>query len=239
MSTPNIEVLRGLAEAAAPQNIDTAEIKRTFEGGEHMECPVCQGEGHVELESEYCNYDNTAIGVEFYGIGKAHGTAEAYFRAANPATIIALLDTLTAQAERIKELEAEADAGCFVHGREMDTLRTQLAALQGDDELPELPEPTVRSATFTAIAMYYGADDLQAYARQHAAQVRTKMVPLEKDAARYRWLRMRDWFDGPLCVLRDPQIVLTRASSLGADCPSRDRLDAAIDAAMGITGEPK
>lgn len=50
------------------------------------------------------------------------------------------------------------------------------------------------------------------------------------DAARYRWLRMRDWFDGPLCVLRNPKKVLTEGRGLGADCPSRERLDEAIDA---------
>ena len=54
-----------------------------------------------------------------------------------------------------------------------------------------------------------------------------------KDAARYRWLRMQDWFSGSLCVLRGPKKVLTSGAALGADCPSRERLDAAIDAAMG------
>jgi hypothetical protein len=57
-----------------------------------------------------------------------------------------------------------------------------------------------------------------------------------KDAARYRWLRQQDWFDGELCVLRDPKKVLTRGIGLGADCPSLDRLDAAIDAAMNVRG---
>lgn len=55
---------------------------------------------------------------------------------------------------------------------------------------------------------------------------------LRVDADRYQWLRMQDWFDGPLCVLRDPKAALTRGSGLGADCPSRMRLDTAIDAAM-------
>ena len=55
---------------------------------------------------------------------------------------------------------------------------------------------------------------------------------LERDTARYRWLREQDWFDGVLCVLRDPKKVLSRGTGLGADCPSRDRLDAAIDAAL-------
>jgi hypothetical protein len=58
----------------------------------------------------------------------------------------------------------------------------------------------------------------------------------EKDAARYRWLRMQDWFDGELYVLPDPKAVLTRGLGLGADCPSRERLDSAIDAAMQAQG---
>lgn len=53
-----------------------------------------------------------------------------------------------------------------------------------------------------------------------------------RDAARYRWLREQDWFSSPLCVLRDPKRVLTNGNVIGADCPSRDRLDAAIDAIL-------
>lgn len=49
-----------------------------------------------------------------------------------------------------------------------------------------------------------------------------------KDAARYRWLRQRDWFDSPLCVVMNPK----QAVKPGNDCPSRSRLDAAIDSAM-------
>lgn len=54
----------------------------------------------------------------------------------------------------------------------------------------------------------------------------------QADAARYRWLREQSWFDGPLCVLRDPKKVLTTGAGLGADCPSLGRLDEAIDAAL-------
>lgn len=50
----------------------------------------------------------------------------------------------------------------------------------------------------------------------------------QKDAERYRWLRMSDWWDSPLCVVRNP----ARQVQPGSDCPSRDRLDAAIDAAL-------
>lgn len=56
---------------------------------------------------------------------------------------------------------------------------------------------------------------------------------LVKDAARYRWLRDCDWFSSELCVLRSPKQVLTKTGlTLGADCPSRNRLDEAIDAAL-------
>ena len=51
---------------------------------------------------------------------------------------------------------------------------------------------------------------------------------LKKDAERYRWLRIADWWNSPLCVIRDPK----QQAKPGADCPSRDRLDEAIDAAL-------
>jgi hypothetical protein len=50
-----------------------------------------------------------------------------------------------------------------------------------------------------------------------------------RDAARYRALRMMDWFDGPLCVVSDPKRLFAQPRAIGTDCPSRDRLDAAID----------
>lgn len=51
---------------------------------------------------------------------------------------------------------------------------------------------------------------------------------MAKDAERYRWLRTADWWSSPLCVIRDPK----QQAKPGTDCPSRDRLDSAIDAAM-------
>lgn len=52
---------------------------------------------------------------------------------------------------------------------------------------------------------------------------------LRKDADRYQWLRIADWWRSPVCVIRNPK----EQAKLGSDCPSGDRLDAAIDAAMG------
>lgn len=65
-----------------------------------------------------------------------------------------------------------------------------------------------------------------------AAYIDAQMERDRKDAMRYRWLRTCDWFGSSLCVLRDPKKVLTTGSGLGADCPSRDRLDQAIDAEL-------
>lgn len=110
--------LKAAAMAATPQKIEGAQEK-TEDGC--MECPCCSGDGQVDVGADYCNYDNTAIGVIFYGIGDAHVAAERYFRAANAATVLALLAELederasreqwqqncTRAEERISELEAK------------------------------------------------------------------------------------------------------------------------------------
>jgi hypothetical protein len=93
----NYSELKKLAEAATPQDFDSAEEK--VENG-YIECPHCGGSGEVELEADYCNYDNVAIGVQFYGIGHEFGAAEAYYRAARPTAVLALIadrDALAAQ----------------------------------------------------------------------------------------------------------------------------------------------
>ena len=48
-----------------------------------------------------------------------------------------------------------------------------------------------------------------------------------EDAANYRWLREQSWQSPDLCVVARPK----QAVKLGCDCPSHDRLDAAIAAA--------
>lgn len=90
----DINKLKALAEAATPQNFDTAEA--VSEGG-WIECPSCGGEGHIDLGNDYCNYDSCALGVQFYGIGDEHVMAEAYYRAANPAAVLELI----AEVERL------------------------------------------------------------------------------------------------------------------------------------------
>ena len=51
---------------------------------------------------------------------------------------------------------------------------------------------------------------------------------LQRDAERYRWLRLQDWDTCPLAVVANPK----EAIKLGHDAPSRERLDAMIDAPL-------
>lgn len=118
----NTEELRKVAEAATPLDFDSAEMKRRV--GEVIECPHCQGEGDVTLEADYCNFDGTAIGVEFYGIGMAHGAAEAFVRAFNPKTAIALLDRIAAlEAENV-----ELQRALQMQGKVLKTMAEELEA---------------------------------------------------------------------------------------------------------------
>ena len=113
-----------------------------------------------------------------------------------------------------------------------DSLRAQLAALQSDDELPEIPVYPMPTP-FRPQDHVYNRDQMQSYARQAQAMARAKMVPLEKDAAtRYQEIRevLEDLMDWQVKNLR----IWTH--------PTWDNAQAVIDrhdAAMGITGEPK
>ncbi len=49
-----------------------------------------------------------------------------------------------------------------------------------------------------------------------------------RDAERYRWLRVQNWFSSPLAVVTKP----IEAIKLGYECPSGNRLDALIDDSM-------
>lgn len=141
--------------------------------------------------------------------------------------------SMQSQAERIKELNLQV-VSAFGQAQEAleerDTARAQLDALQVDDELPpfepypEIPSPNKRGAW---------NEWCHNYARQAQSMVRTKMVPLEKDAARL------DWYEANATHVFS--VVDTWYSRAGYLLPmtKRKSLRAAIDAAMGITGEPK
>jgi len=143
-----------------------------------------------------------------------------------------LMDALQSQAERICSMQQNME-NIYAENK---TLRAQLAALQVDDELPELqpylawradnnksPKPISTLGAW-----------VEDYARQAQSMVRAKMVPLEKDAARYRQLREQIYID------KDKRLRITRTYLIADQGKTfQEQLDAAIDAAMCITREPK
>jgi hypothetical protein len=117
--TINLSELEQLARAATPQNFDSA--KEDIRIGGVFECPLCGGEGEVELSVDYCNYDNAAMGVQFYGIGKEFRTAESYYRAANPQTVLKLCEIIRAQHEVLADVGRHDERERIVlHGRRLD-----------------------------------------------------------------------------------------------------------------------
>lgn len=112
------------------------------------------------------------------------------------------------------ELAAAHEAELSQLKAERDALRLEAGSLRGSckalgDENKHLKRETKRQSK--AIAALTAERDA-----------------LREDAERYRWLRMADWWDSPLCAVRNP----AKQVKPGSDCPSRYRLDAAIDHAM-------
>ena len=69
--------------------------------------------------------------------------------------------------------------------------------------------------------------------RADVEKLEAEVEALRADAERYRWLREQHWNDSPMCVVMNPRACV----KLGSDCPSDERLDAAIDAAIKLEGE--
>jgi hypothetical protein len=65
------------------------------------------------------------------------------------------------------------------------------------------------------------------------ARLERELAAAQADAERYRWLREQHWNQGEMCVVTNPRVSI----KLGYDCPSLNRLDAAIDAAMKECGK--
>jgi len=70
--------------------------------------------------------------------------------------------------------------------------------------------------------------------REALAALLAERAELLRDAKRWRWLRLADWWSSPICAVKDPK----SQAKPGTDCPTRDRLDAAIDAAMQSEAKP-
>jgi hypothetical protein len=104
MTAPDIAALRAHAsKAAALFPLD--EASRT---DDHFRCPMCDGEGEVSgttlaASTVYC------AGVQVFGIGDEHLALGEYLHAANPATVLALLDRIEALEKALREAETERD----------------------------------------------------------------------------------------------------------------------------------
>lgn len=101
-TTPDLGELERLAGEATPGDLNTAEHHT---GADLFECPVCDGQGDIPGDV-YNNIDGVALGVQFFGVGTEFGKYEAFFRAANPETVLALIAELRRKEARIRELEA-------------------------------------------------------------------------------------------------------------------------------------
>ena len=110
------------------------------------------------------------------------------------------------------------------------------AALEAAQPLPPVEPDNLTIAYMSGFAD--GKKAVQTGQSATAAQQKDAAGAVEKDAKRYRFLREQDWFDSELCVLRNPKMVLTRGIGLGADCPSLERLDVFIDAAIAQPVQP-
>ncbi len=65
----------------------------------------------------------------------------------------------------------------------------------------------------------------------HITELEAQLVAVQKDAARYQWLRVQNWDSAKLCVVESPKTAV----KLGSHCPALHRLDDYIDSA--IAGE--
>ncbi|WNJ80582.1 ead/Ea22-like family protein [Cedecea neteri] len=126
-----IAEMKAAAERATPLQLDTAQLKRGNDGW--IECPCCEGAGDVEAESDFCNIDGKALGVQFYGIGEHHGLAEQYFRQVSPANVLVLISVL----EQLQQHENVhyADAAEV----EIASLRNRVAELEASPLAVKLP----------------------------------------------------------------------------------------------------
>ncbi|HDR9834468.1 TPA: hypothetical protein QDC51_001226 [Burkholderia multivorans] len=149
LTDEQLATLKQTALAATPQNIDSAESIDHYTDGRYIECPCCSGEGTVELEADFLNYDGKALGVQFYGIGNEPGAAEAYFRSASPATILALL-------ARLERAEAALGTSATETGAQGATEQFIVIG-HGESDIPEAKIVARRADVLDAVlSMIYG-----------------------------------------------------------------------------------
>ena len=141
----------------------------------------------------------------------------AFIEAANPATVLALI----ADSERNQRmlLAACMDMGAIGNALDADMNSDGEALLEVVVELKA--EKEAAQALIGRVVIASGA--------RLGQDIVEVLEVLLKDAERYRWLQLADWWRSPVCVIRNPK----EQAKLGSDCPSGERLDEAVDDAMG------
>lgn len=127
-----------------------------------------------------------------------------------PTAVLSLLNS---------EAQAKCEAGHAIQQKDAAYAECKALRAERDAALAELAQCRADSADIWGLAQGR-ADTID--------DLRGELEACRKDAERYRWLRMADWWSSPLCVIRSPK----KQAKPGTDCPSRDRLDSAIDESM-------
>lgn len=203
-----------------------------------IECTTCRGTGSLEFEG----------GAVVKDCAPCKGTgrdlkAERYALAARLSEAIAALSAVTAERDRLQAALSAPDTITAEPAGDYDNLRKQFQSLrmlansnakmvhywraQCDRETRETLLANAASVNAERDTNSMLTDALETAERERD-QLRAEVERLRKDAERYRWLRMADWWRSPLCVIRNPK----EQAKPGSDCPSRTRLDEAVDAAM-------
>jgi hypothetical protein len=160
---------------------------------------------------------------------------EAFEKASGPEAVLALLAEIQALSEHKQHMVELREADGFESWAAVlvmiDQLKAEVQALRKAAEQQTRPAPGFGDA-FYKVAEMVGVTGARPCSPMEV--FKTEIVPaLEaavKDAERYRWLRIADWWRSPLCTISNPK----KQAKLGSDCPSGDRLDAQIDAAMSM-----
>lgn len=145
--------------------------------------------------------------------------------AVSPEEYSALYESHAKLERELAALKA-GDPSCPMYGWSIETKAGKDLILVRD----EVAAKAMVGIGYIARPVIEQSDAQAAIAQRDAtiAELRAKLEGAERDAERYRWLREQHWGKASVSVVMQPK----KAVKLGYDCPSLQRLDDAIDAAM-------
>ena len=169
-----------------------------------------------------------------YGACPAREAKARFLGAMTPAAVLALI----AENERLERLAESRLLNWEAEGRALLEACSDRNQLKAENEALRKQIPSTEIVWCACgdghAANSYGAGFMDANggvcANCDAANqgVEPDLDAMRKDAERYRWLRSQHWNESGMVVACHPK----KSVKLGFDCPSGERLDHAIDAAM-------